>query len=82
LAYLLNPLVNRLERFGMKRSNANFFITGPFLVSVGGLLLLAIPIIGAQVAASIDDFPAYLQRLRLLVRFRRLPYRSATRCCN
>jgi predicted PurR-regulated permease PerM len=67
LAYLLNPLVNRLEGIGMKRSSATIIITGLFLVAIGGLLFLAIPIIGAEVAAFIDNFPTYLQHVQALV---------------
>jgi len=65
-AYLLDPLVNRLERVGMKRTYATLFITGLVIVFVVYLLLLGIPVIGAEVAAFIDNLPTYINRLRAL----------------
>src|SRR5262249_21498234 len=67
LAYLLDPVVNRLERFGMNRASATLFITGLFIVSVVCLLLLAIPVVGTEVAAFIDNLPTYIKSLRALV---------------
>jgi predicted PurR-regulated permease PerM len=43
LAYLLDPVVNRLERVGMNRASATLFITGLFIVSVVFLLFLGDP---------------------------------------
>src|SRR5262245_1055343 len=65
-AYLLDPLVNRLERIGMKRTYANLFITGLVIVFIVSLLLLGVPVIGAEVAALIDNLPTYINRLRTL----------------
>jgi predicted PurR-regulated permease PerM len=67
LAYLLDPVVNRLERIGMNRASATLFITGLFIVSVVFLLLLAIPIVGTEVATFIDNLPTYFKSLRSLV---------------
>src|SRR5262245_8303878 len=64
LAYLLDPLVNRLERMGMNRAAATLFILASFFVGVFALLVLAIPIIGAELATLIDDLPAYFRRLQ------------------
>ena len=55
LAYLLDPSVSRLERIGMNRA------------SVVLLLFLAIPIVGTEVAAFIDNLPIYIKSLRSLV---------------
>ena len=65
-AYLLDPLVTRLERVGMNRTFATLFITGLFIVTVISLLLLGVPIIGAELAAFIDNLPTYIDRLRAL----------------
>ena len=65
-AYLLDPLVTRLEQLGMNRTLATLFIAGLFIVMVVSLLLLAIPIIGAEIAAFIDNLPTYINRLRAL----------------
>src|SRR5215467_8821789 len=50
-AYLLDPVVNRLERIGMNRASATLIITGLFIVGIVFLLLSAIPIVGSEVAA-------------------------------
>jgi predicted PurR-regulated permease PerM len=67
LAYLLDPIVNRLERAGINRAVATLLILGLFIVGVIALLWIAIPIIGVEVAALIDNLPAYIQRLEALV---------------
>jgi predicted PurR-regulated permease PerM len=66
LAYLLDPIVNRLERTGINRAVATLLILGLFIVGVSALLWIAIPIIGVEVAALIDSLPAYIQRLQAL----------------
>ncbi len=67
LAYLLDPLANRLERFGMNRAVATLFILGLFIVAVTTLLMVAIPIIGTEIATLIEMLPAYFERLQALV---------------
>ena len=64
LAYLLDPLVTRLERIGMHRAAATLLILAVFLLSVITLLLLAIPIIVTEIAILIDKLPAYITRLQ------------------
>ena len=66
LAYLLDPIVNRLERTGINRAVATLVILGLFIVGVIALLWVAIPIIGVEVAALVDSLPAYIQRLQAL----------------
>jgi predicted PurR-regulated permease PerM len=63
LAYLLDRPVNRLERIGMNRAGATLAIIGLFIGGVVTLFVLAGPFIGAEIAAFIEDFPAYVQRL-------------------
>ena len=63
LAYLLDAPVNRLERIGFNRAAAALVIIGVFLVAVIVLIVLTAPFLGAEVAAFIDDFPAYVRRL-------------------
>jgi predicted PurR-regulated permease PerM len=67
LAYLLDPLVTRLERIGMRRAAATLLILAVFLLSVITLLLLAIPVIVTEIAILIDKLPAYVTRLQALV---------------
>jgi predicted PurR-regulated permease PerM len=63
LAYLLDAPVNRLERIGFNRAAAALVIIGLFLVAVLVLIVLSAPLFGAEIAAFIDDFPAYIRRL-------------------
>ena len=67
LAYLLDPLANRLERIGMKRSAATLLILGLFILGVITLLTIAIPVIGSEIAALIENLPAYIKRVQALV---------------
>lgn len=67
LAYLLDPLANRLERFGMNRAAATLLILGLFIVGVIALLMVAVPIIGTEIAALIDNLPIYIKRVQALV---------------
>ena len=64
LAYLLNPVVNGLERLGLNRAVAALGIISVFIVGVGVLMVLAIPIIGEEVATFIDKFPGYIGQLQ------------------
>jgi predicted PurR-regulated permease PerM len=67
LAYLLDPLANRLERIGMNRAAATLLILGLFSISVIALLIVAIPIIGAEIATLIESLPTYTKRVQALV---------------
>jgi predicted PurR-regulated permease PerM len=64
LAYLLNPVVNRLERMGLNRAVAALGIVGLFIIGVAGVMVLAIPIVGEEVATLIDKFPVYIRQLQ------------------
>jgi predicted PurR-regulated permease PerM len=66
LAYLLDPLVNRLERLGINRGVATFFILAIFFAGVVLLLLLALPIIIAEASVLIEKLPSYMRRLQAL----------------
>jgi predicted PurR-regulated permease PerM len=64
LAYLLDPLATRLERFGMNRLIATLTIVGLFIASVVGLFVLTAPIIISELAYFIDSFPRYVKRMQ------------------
>ncbi len=66
LAYLLDPLVARLERLGLGRSGAAFGIIGLFYVSIITLIIVITPILGDEVATFIEKFPAYVTKLQAL----------------
>jgi predicted PurR-regulated permease PerM len=67
LAYLLDPLADRLERIGLSRLLSTLMIIGGFLVLFILLLVLAVPLIGRQLSTFIDAVPGYVQRLQVVV---------------
>ncbi|HEX3495089.1 MAG TPA: AI-2E family transporter [Methylocella sp.] len=66
LAYLLDPVVNQIERLGINRAVAALGIVGSFLIGVAGAMVLATPLLGAEVATLIEKFPEYIGRLQAL----------------
>src|SRR5262245_43636798 len=67
LAYLFNPLANRLERLGIGRLAASLAIIGLFLLAFIVLILLIAPILAGQLAAFIDNLPSYVRRLQAVL---------------
>jgi len=67
LAYLLNPLANRIERAGAGRLIAALTIVGGFVLGSLLLIILVAPLLGNQLTALIAKLPAYLGRLQELV---------------
>ena len=66
LAYLLDPLANRLERLGMGRVLATLTIIALAGVAVGALTILTVPLIIRELSNFIEDFPLYVRRLHAL----------------
>jgi predicted PurR-regulated permease PerM len=64
LAYLLDPVVDRLHRFGLSRTVAAFAMLSLFIVAVGGVAVVAIPIIGTEIADLIEKIPGYIEQLQ------------------
>ena len=58
LAYLLDPLANRLERMGVNRLVATLVIIGTVVLGFVILILLFVPILTAQLGAFIEKLPA------------------------
>ena len=67
LAYLFNPLANRLERLGIGRLAASLAIVGLFVLGFIVLILLIAPILAGQLAAFIDNLPSYVRRLQAVL---------------
>ncbi|KRE90788.1 hypothetical protein ASG87_01240 [Frateuria sp. Soil773] len=59
LAYLGDPLADRLERFGMGRTLAVSIVFIVLLLAVAGALLLLIPLVSRQVENLIANLPRY-----------------------
>jgi predicted PurR-regulated permease PerM len=61
LAYLGDPLADRLQRFGMGRALAVTIVFGVLVLVVIGALLLLIPLIQRQVTNLYDNVPTYVE---------------------
>jgi predicted PurR-regulated permease PerM len=66
LAYLLDPLANRLERLGVNRLVASLVIIGTFVLVFVALILIFVPLLVGQIGAFIEKLPGYVQRLQAL----------------
>ena len=64
LAYLGDPLVDRLEQRGLKRTPAVTLVFFVLFLLISVLLLLLIPRIEAQIGALLQKLPVYLEWLR------------------
>jgi predicted PurR-regulated permease PerM len=67
LAYLFDPLANRLERLGLGRFVAAFVIIGIFLLLLIVMIILLAPILIGQLGGLADNLPGYVSRLQTLV---------------
>jgi predicted PurR-regulated permease PerM len=66
LAYLLDPVVERIERLGVNRTVAALGIVGLFIIGVGGAMVLVTPLLGTEVADFIEKVPQYIRQLQAL----------------
>jgi predicted PurR-regulated permease PerM len=67
VAYLLDPVANRLERIGMGRTVAALIIVGLFLLAFVLLLVVVVPFLATQLVALIDNIPGYVQRVQQML---------------
>jgi predicted PurR-regulated permease PerM len=66
LAYLLNPVVGRIERLGMNRLLATLGIMAIVVMAATVLMVLAVPTIVRELSYFIESLPSYLRRLQTL----------------
>ena len=67
LAYFLDPVADRLQRWGLSRMAASVFILLAFIVLLVVGLMLVIPILANQAADFLSRLPDYLTRLQSLI---------------
>jgi predicted PurR-regulated permease PerM len=67
IAYLFNPLVDRLEGYRIRRAWAALLLVGLVVLIFIVLILLAVPIVAEQLNALIANFPDYVRRLQSLL---------------
>jgi predicted PurR-regulated permease PerM len=67
LAYLLDPLANRLEKLGLPRVVATLLILLTFVALFVLALMLVLPVLGNQMTAFLAKAPGYVSRLQQLL---------------
>lgn len=68
LAYLLDPLVDRVEKIGMRRSLSTFFVLTIFFVCSAGSSLLLLPVILNQLSNLTSFLPTLISNLEPFIR--------------
>ena len=66
LGYVLDPVVQRLERLGLNRLGASIVILSVFVVVLGLILIVVAPILGGQLVGFMQSLPNYVTRLQQL----------------
>jgi predicted PurR-regulated permease PerM len=66
LAYLLDPLVRRLQKLGLSRAIASVVIVVLCIAVLTLALILIVPVLGEQIAGFVDRLPQYFERIRAL----------------
>ena len=64
LAYLLDPVADRIERLGINRLIAALIILATFVVLFVLVLILVLPIVGHQLGALLRSLPGYVTALQ------------------
>ncbi|HUH48606.1 MAG TPA: AI-2E family transporter [Mycoplana sp.] len=67
LAYFLDPVADRLERFGLSRTMATVVILVAFLILFSLSLMIVIPLLATQASDLLSKLPGYLAQLQSLV---------------
>ena len=63
LSYLLNPVVDRLERLGLDRLGAVLLILAGFAVLLGLIMVLVLPVFSRQLASFLEALPSYVVKI-------------------
>ena len=68
LAYLINPIILKLKKWGIPRSTSSVLLIGIFFIAfvIAGVFL--VPIIIREASDLIQNIPEYYERLSLLIR--------------
>jgi predicted PurR-regulated permease PerM len=67
LAYLLDPLADRLERLGLGRLGATLIILIAFVALFVAILVVVVPLLATQLVAFLERAPGYVTRLQALL---------------
>src|SRR5204863_3140281 len=67
IAYLCNPLTNRLEQWRIPRRLGAMIVIALVTLFFVLLILLIAPVIGSQLTGFIHDLPGYITKLQALI---------------
>jgi predicted PurR-regulated permease PerM len=73
LAYLLDPLADRLEKIGLGRLTATLLILIFFVLFFTLVLILLVPLIAHQLGLFIEKMPVYVSQLQNFIAFNAAP---------
>ena len=66
LAYLLDPLANRIERLGVNRAVATLAIIAFAVALITAIIILTVPTIIRELSHFVERFPFYVRRVHTL----------------
>ena len=66
LAYLLDPLANRIERLGVNRAVATLAIIAFAVALITAIIILTVPVIIRELSHFVERFPFYVRRVHTL----------------
>ncbi len=67
VAYLLNPIVNKLGQVGIARGPAAMMILGGFMIFLIGFIGVVSPIIYREITSFSQDLPGYIERIMAIL---------------
>lgn len=67
LAYFLDPVADRLERFGLSRTMATVVILVAFIIIFALSLMIVIPLLATQASDLLSKLPGYITQLQSLI---------------
>lgn len=74
IAYLLNPLTDRLERLGLNRLLAALLVIAVVVLVFILVILLVAPLLAGQLGSLIDAIPGYVDKLQTLINDQSKPW--------
>jgi predicted PurR-regulated permease PerM len=76
LAYLLDPLANRIERLGVSRTMATLAIIAFAVGLITAMIILTVPVIIRELSHFVEQFPLYVRRVHTLANDPERPWLS------
>ena len=67
IAFLFDPVADRLQALGLSRISATIVITASFFLLLIAVLVLVLPILAAEAQAFVVALPGYIERARQLL---------------